>query len=351
MIASPAAQVCHHARARLLLVDDETQNLVLLRRLLHNAGYECIEDTNDSSKVLALYEDFQPDLICLDLNMPGLSGFDLLRQLSDVIPSDSYIPIIMLTGDSTPGTLQSALSLGATDFVMKPFSADEVRLRIRNLLEPRFMHLRLQEQNALLERRVRDRTRALDDSRLEVLERLARAAEFRDDDTGQHIRRVGRIAEQLAQLLGLPAGDVELIARTAPLHDVGKIGIPDGVLLKEGRLTPVEFELMKTHTVIGAEILGGGGTPLVQMAQSIALHHHERWNGSGYPHGLRGTDIPLAARIVGLADFFDALTHERTYRAAWSIPEVLREIEAQSGAHFDPALVSAFKRMPHEQLI
>jgi putative two-component system response regulator len=257
----------------------------------------------------------------------------------------------MLTGDSTPGTLQTALSLGATDFVMKPFGADEVRLRIQNLLEPRFMHLRLQEQNDLLELRVLARTRELDDSRLEVLERLARAADFRDDDTGEHARRVGRTVHLLAQNLGLPSQDVELIARAAPLHDIGKIGVPDGVLLKEGRLTDAEFELMKSHTIIGAEILAGAHTPLMQLAHTIALHHHEKWDGTGYPHGLEHDAIPLPARIVGLADFYDALTHDRPYRAAWPVEEVLAEIDAQNGRHFDPSVVAAFASIPHHELL
>jgi putative two-component system response regulator len=346
--APQAAQLL--TNARVLLIDDEERNLVLLRGLLENAGYRFIAATSDSTKALALYHEFQPDVICLDLNMPGLDGYDVLRQLATVIPANAYLPVLMLTGDSSAGAKQQALALGAKDFVTKPFNGDEVRLRIHNLLVPRFMHLELQQQNVLLEERVRQRTIALEEARMETLERLARAAEFRDDDTGQHTKRVGRGSQLLAEALGLPPEMVELIARAAPLHDIGKIGISDSVLLKPGKLTAEEYALMKTHAVIGSEILAGGRTPLMQLAQTIALHHHERWDGAGYPHGLRESDIPLPARIVALADFFDALSHDRPYRRAWPLADVLREISAQSGHHFDPRVAAAFARLPHDEL-
>lgn len=340
-----------YPHARILLVDDEETNLAMLSRLLKYAGYENLFKTRDAAEVVTLVDSLQPDLICLDLNMPGIDGYEVLRRLGEVIPRTTYLPILMLTGEATPGTLQRALSLGASDFVAKPFEPDEVRLRIHNLLVPRFMHLELQESNRLLESRVRKRTHELEQAQLEMLQRLARASEFRDDETGQHTRRVGRSAALLARCHGLTDEFTDLIAKAAELHDVGKIGVPDGILLKKGKLSDVEFEMMKAHTHIGAEILEGGRTALIQLAREIAGAHHEKWDGSGYPHGLRGEAIPISARIVAIADFFDALTHDRPYRKAWSINRTLQEISSQSGKHFDPNLVSCFLDLPHNELI
>jgi putative two-component system response regulator len=275
----------------------------------------------------------------------------VLARLGPIIPSDSYLPILMLTGDSSSASKQRALSLGAKDFVTKPFDADEVLLRIHNLLVPRFMHLALAGYNQQLEQQVRERTRALEESRLEVLERLARAAEFRDDDTGHHTRRVGRIAGCLAERIGVGPAEVELISRAAPLHDIGKIGVPDQILLKPGKLSVEEFEIMKRHSAIGATILAGGRSTLIQVAAEIAHHHHERWDGSGYPAGLTGDSIPLAARVVALADVFDALSHARPYRAAWPLEEVLAEIHGKAGTQFDAHLVDAFMRLSHAELM
>lgn len=335
--------------ARILIIDDEPSNTAILRRILDRAGYTKLADTNDPLKAVPLFLEFRPDLICLDLHMPGLDGFGVLDQLAPLIPASTYLPILMLTGDSSAQSKQRALSLGAKDFVTKPFEVDEVLLRIRNLLTPRFMHLELAGYNDLLERQVRERTRALEDSRVEVLERLARAAEFRDDATGQHTRRVGQLAGSLARSVGLSLTEVETIVRAAPLHDIGKIGVPDQILLKPGKLDPAEFDIMKRHTSIGAEILAGGRSSLIQMAAEIAHHHHERWDGYGYPTGLRHDSIPLSARIVALADVFDALSHDRPYRPAWPLADVLEEIQRQSGAHFDPELVGPFMELAHEQ--
>jgi putative two-component system response regulator len=337
--------------ARILILDDEAVNVAMLHRILQRAGYTRLAESTDPLQAASLFTEFRPDLVCLDLHMPGLDGFGVLEQLAPLIPATTYLPILMLTGDSSPASKQRALSLGAKDFVTKPFDLNEVLLRIRNLLTPRFMHLELAGYNEALERQVRERTRALEESRVEVLERLARAAEFRDDVTGQHTRRVGQLAGRLARCVGVCQTEIDTITRAAPLHDIGKIGVPDHILLKPGKLDPEEFAIMKRHASIGAEILAGGRSSLIQMAAEIAHHHHERWDGSGYPVGLSRDSIPLPARVVALADVFDALIHDRPYRNAWPLADVLREIQRQSGAHFDPNLVVAFMGLPHVELM
>ena len=279
--------------------------------------------------------------------MPGMDGLAVMDQLNEIAEA-SYLPILMLTGDMTPTARQEALSRGAKDFVSKPFHADEVLLRIRTLLETRFLYFQVQSQNQILEAKVRERTRELEAAQIEIIERLARAAEFRDDNTGQHTERVGQMAALLARQLGLPDPQVSLIRRAAPLHDVGKIGIPDAVLLKLGKLTLEEFELVKTHTTIGARILSGSRFGVLRLAEEIAFSHHERWDGDGYV-GIRQDQIPLAGRIVAVADVFDALTQKRPYKAAWPIVEAIAEIERQRTRQFDPEIVDAFLRVIEQQ--
>ena len=333
--------------ARIMIVDDEAANVDLLKRMLERAGFHKLDSTNDPREAVALYVERRPDLILLDLHMPHLDGLAVMDHLNEIVEA-SYLPILMLTGDMTPEARREALSRGAKDFVNKPFNSDEVLLRIRTLLETRFLYLQIQSQNQMLEAKVRERTRELEAAQIEIIERLARAAEFRDDNTGQHTERVGQMAALLARELGLPDSDVSLIRRAAPLHDVGKIGIPDSILLKLGKLTPAEFELVKTHTTIGARILSGSRFALLRMAEEIAYSHHEQWDGRGYA-GLTGDRIPLAGRIVTVADVFDALTQKRPYKAAWPVEEAVAEIERQRGRQFDPDVVDAFLRIIEQQ--
>lgn len=327
--------------ARILIIDDQPANTLLLEGILEEEDYQAYRSITDSRQALPVFLEYQPDLILLDLQMPHLDGFEVMKQLRARIPPDTFFPILVLTADIHPETKRLALAEGATDFLTKPFDATEVILRIRNLLHTRALHLQLQNQNQVLDKKVRERTLELEETQIEILERLALAAEYRDDDTGEHTQRVGKISARIAKALGMPPADVELIRRASPLHDVGKIAIPDAILLKPGKLTPEEFEQMKTHTALGAKMLSGGRFPLLQMAEEIALTHHEHWDGKGYL-GLEGESIPIAGRIVAVADVFDALTHERPYKKAWSLQEALEEIERQSGRQFDPPIVEAF---------
>lgn len=338
----PTEETSELRQARILIVDDEPTNLRLLTRVLHRAGFSEVQGIANSLEALSGYRSFRPDLILLDLHMPGLDGIALLQQLRASIPSEAYLPILILTGDGGSGPRRAALAQGASDFIVKPFDPPEVILRIRNMLEIRVLHLMLQQQNERLEVKVTARTRDLEESQLEVLERLAVAAEFRDDDTGRHTQRVANVAKVLSGALGLDGHRVDLVQRTATLHDVGKIGIPDEILLKPGRLSPEEFEVMKTHTTIGSKILGGGRSALMRMAELIARSHHERWDGAGYPDRLSGESIPIEARVLAVADFFDALTHDRPYRQAWPLERVRAEIAELRGRHFDPRVVDAF---------
>jgi putative two-component system response regulator len=336
--------------ARILIVDDEEANVLLLERLLGQAGYTNLTSTTDSSAVLPLCAGNPPDLVLLDLHMPSPDGFEVMELLAPWI-EERWLPILVLTADITPEAKQRALSSGARDFLTKPFDRIEVLLRIKNLLDVRFLQLELQKQNRMLDQRVHERTQDLRDARLDVLERLALAAEYRDDDTMEHTRRVGRTSALIACSLGLPEDQIELIRLAAPLHDVGKIGIPDGILLKPGRLTSEEFELMQNHVQIGMSILSGSRSFLLEMSAQIALTHHEWWDGTGYLAGLAGTDIPLAGRVVAVADVFDALTHDRPYKQAWTVDAALEEIRGLSGRQFDPRVVEAFETFEHAELL
>ncbi|MDI4650031.1 HD domain-containing phosphohydrolase [Cohnella hashimotonis] len=333
--------------AKILIVDDQPTNIMLLEHVLRRAGFTNLHSTTDPASAMRLFCELAPDIVLLDLHMPVVDGFEVLRQLCPLIGESSFLPVVVLTADDSPSARKEALHLGASDFITKPLDASEVVLRIGNLLKSRYFYLQLQEQNHTLERRVQERTSELEQAKLEILHLLARTAEYRDDETGQHTQRVGRMARDVAVALGLPQQEVELIEQATPLHDIGKIGISDEILLKPGRFTAEEFEQMKRHTLIGAWILETSLFPVLQVAGEIALTHHEKWNGAGYPRGLSGTDIPLSGRIVSIADFYDALTHERPYKKAWSHEEAIAEIRAQRGVHFDPVVVDAFLDVLH----
>ena len=332
----------------LLIIDDQPENIRLLVRILNQAGYLDITTATDPGRVSELHALCKPDIVLLDLHMPTHDGFAVLEKLAPFTFGPDRLPVVMITGDDSSGVKRKALSLGAKDFISKPFDQAEVVLRIQNLLETRFLHQRLRTQNSELEKKVAARTRELNESQMEMLERLATAVEFRDDDTGDHTKRVGIISGRLAESIGLGAAAADLIRRAAPLHDIGKVGIPDGILLKPGPLTPDERSVMETHTTIGSKMLSKGRSELVRLCQRIARGHHERWDGTGYPDKIAEQAIPLEARIVAVADFFDALTHDRPYRGAWSVSDTLETINGASGSHFDPVVVEALSRIDRE---
>lgn len=327
--------------AQILIADDVEEEVRLLQDILALAGYRHCSSTTDAREVVDLAASLHPDLIVLDFHMPHLDGASVLEQLRSFYSAGNYLPVLVLTGDASFEAKERALKAGARDFLSKPVLPAELLLRMQNLLETRFLYVDQHNQNEILEKRVVERTAELETARIDLVERLARIAEFRDDETHEHTLRVGWLTAALARELGLPETEIQILQRAAPLHDIGKIGTPDAILLKPGRLTPGEFELMKQHTIDGAAILANGQSDLIRMAEKLAQSHHERWDGSGYPFGLHGETIPFSARIVAVADVYDALTHRRPYKPAWPVEAAVAEIIGQSGRHFDPSVVDA----------
>lgn len=337
-------------QSRILIVDDQAPNVLLLERLLAGCGFTNVVSTTVSAEVARMCAQEEPDIVLLDLQMPAPDGFEVMGLLEERINANTRLPILVLTADVSRETKERALSSGASDFLSKPFDVTEVYLRIRNLLTTRFLQMELQRQNATLEMRVAERTRELEQARFEILQRLALAAEYRDDATYEHTERVARMAAALATRLGLSDEEVQLMRLAAPLHDIGKLGVADAILLKSGRLSEVELDVMRTHTTVGAAILAGSTSDVLQLAEQIALTHHEWWDGSGYPNGLSGISIPSCGRIVALADVFDALTHARPYKEAWPVERAVEEVHLLRGRQFDPDVVDAFDALDLDQL-
>jgi putative two-component system response regulator len=330
-----------HADARILIVDDEPSIVRLLGRALEDVGYSSPQGFTDPTEALARFDAIAPDLIVLDINMPVMTGYDFLSDLSQRLNEDTFLPVLMISGLPEPETRLQALQAGANHFLTKPIDLKVFTAHVRSLLETRFMSLRVNDVRGVLEELVRRRTAQLQQAHIEILDRLGRVAEYRDDATGKHTDRVGELCGLIARELGLPQDRADLIARTATLHDLGKVGISDSVLLKTGPFDDNERESMRKHSALGAKLLSGGTSELVQMAEEIALFHHERWDGEGYPCALEADEIPMTARIVAVADAFDALTHIRPYKDAWPVPEAITEIERESGGQFDPQVVDA----------
>ena len=327
--------------ACILVVDDEPANLKLLDKMLRSQGYQRLVLVDDPRVVIDLYRITQPALILLDINMPHLDGYQVMAQLKAM--NDPLLPpIVILTAQHDKDSMLRALAAGARDFIGKPFDRNELLMRVRNLLEAQMAHSLLHDQKAVLEDMVRARTEALRRTRLQIVQRLGRAAEYRDEETGSHILRMSHSCALLARAIGWSEADCDLILNASPMHDIGKIGIPDAILLKPGKFEPPEWEIMKTHAAIGGKLLEGDDSTLICMAREIALTHHEKWDGSGYPNGLAGEAIPQSGRIAALADVFDALTSVRPYKQAWTVEAAVGYIKDNSGKHFDPALVEVF---------
>ncbi len=329
-------------KERILIVDDTPDNIDLLVGVLQS-DYEIMAAINGERALKIARSANKPDMILLDIMMPGMDGYEVCRQLK-ADPATSEIPVIFITAKTEVADETQGFALGAVDYITKPISPPIVRARVHT-------HLTLHDQRRAMAREVRDRTRELNETRLEIIRHLARAAEFRDKDTGTHIIRMSHYSRLLGQAYGGNEEWVDRLFNAAPMHDVGKIGIPDHILLKPGKLDEAEWEVMKRHTTYGGEIIGDNPSPLLRMARDIALTHHERWDGTGYPAGLKGEEIPLEGRIVALADVFDALTSVRPYKQAWTVEAAVAEMRQGAGQHFDPHLVTLFERILPDCLI
>ncbi|WP_431484655.1 HD domain-containing phosphohydrolase [Pseudomonas solani] len=327
---------------RIVIIDDITANMRLLESSTRAFGLHHVQGFSDSAEGLEWLIHNPWDLLILDLDMPAPDGFEILRRLGD--RNRSRRPVIILTALGDPESRRRGFELGANDYLTKPVDLPELLLRIRNCLQLAYATEHLENMNQDLEAKVRTRTAQLKESYRAGIRALSRAACYRDNDTGDHILRIGEFAALLAATIGMPESWCETLRLAAPMHDLGKIGIADSILLKEGPLTLEERTAMMEHPRIGYSILHEeGGTELIDMAAEIAYCHHEKWDGSGYPRGLAGDAIPLAARIVALCDVYDALRMDRPYKRAWSPERAQAHILEQSGRHFDPQLVEALQ--------
>lgn len=351
-----------HNKAKIMVVDDSKLERKLMAAYLMPHGYEVIEVQNGNA-ALATVKTTPPDLIVLDLILEGMSGLEICRELKQS-EDTRLIPIVMVTAYGDKQSRVAGLEAGADDFLIKPVDRGELVARVKSLLKVKayYEYARLKDYYQNLEDAVKEKTAQLESALnklqetnlsltqayLDTLYRLSVAAEYRDEDTAGHIKRISHYSAVIAAKLGVSPELTEMIFRASPLHDVGKIGIPDHVLLKAGKLSAAEWEIMRRHTVIGAKILGGSNNRLLQVAEQIAISHHEKFDGSGYPFGLAGQKIPLVGRIVALADVFDALTNKRVYKPIYSNEEALRIIRQSSGNHFDPEVVEAFFKATDE---
>ena len=323
------------SKLRILVVDDVPDNIEVLRGVLHN-DYLVLAAIN-GTKALEISRSRQmPDMILLDVMMPGIDGYEVCRRLK-ADSRTAHIPVIFVTGMGEAESEIKALELGAVDYITKPIIPTVVKARVKT-------HFALYDQNRELERQVQERTKELHRTRLQIIQDLGRAAEYKDNETGMHVMRMSNYTRLLAKATGMGENAVELVFNAAPMHDVGKIGIPDNILLKPGKLNEEEWAIMKTHPAIGAEIIGEAhDSDLLKLAATVAMTHHEKWNGTGYPKGLAGEEIPIEGRIVAVADVFDALTSERPYKKAWSVEDAINLIRREAGGHFDPLLIPLFE--------
>lgn len=330
-----------NSKQLVLVVDDTPENIEILGSILRPT-YEVKAALNGERALKIARTEPCPDMILLDIMMPGMDGYEVCEHLKND-PSTSDIPVIFITAKDDTADEEHGFELGAVDYITKPISPSIVMARVKT-------QLALYDQNRVLSARIQERTEELNQTRLKIIQRLGRAAEYRDNETGYHVIRMSHYARIIAKAYGGNSAWVDRVFNAAPMHDVGKIGVPDHILLKPGKLDADEWETMKKHAEFGAEIIGDDDDALLQMSHTIALTHHEKWDGSGYPHGLKDKEIPLEGRIVAIADVFDALTSERAYKRAWSVDEAVALITDSAGSHFDPDLVSLFQEVLPEIL-
>jgi putative two-component system response regulator len=325
-------------QVRVLIVDDLPIIRFSLQRILTKAGYHCRE-AEDVPQALVALESEAVDLVLCDIQMPGASGLDLVRALQPRIPDTS---VVMVSSTEDAETAIECLQQGAFGYVLKPFQPREILVQVNAALRRRMLEIAFRDREAQLAKKVREQTDEIRNSREEIALRLIAASEHRDHETGSHVRRIGLYAAEMANLLGWDQDAIDTIRSAAPMHDIGKIGVPDAILQKPGALTGEEWVAMRRHTNMGATILKGSSVPFIQMGASIAIGHHEKWDGSGYPKGLKGEAIPLAARITTLVDVFDAASSRRHYKESWPEEQVVELIQKGRGVHFDPDLVDLF---------
>lgn len=326
--------------SRILIIDDQFTSRQILEELVASLGEGTTTDSfADPVVALAWTRSNPPDLVLTDYKMPYMNGVEFTRRFRQLYPET---PLVMITALGDRSIRYQALEAGATDFLTKPVDHIECRARCRNLLTLREQQMLIKDRANWLEERVNKATQEIRTRELETLLRLAKAGEYRDEETGGHILRMANFSRLIAERLGLSKDECQVIEIAAPMHDIGKIGIPDGILLKPGKLNAEEFRSMQNHARIGYEILKDSPSQYLQMGAIIAYGHHEKFNGQGYPNGLAGEAIPLPARIVAVADVFDALTSQRPYKHAWSVQDAVEYLQAQQGRHFDPACVQAF---------
>jgi putative two-component system response regulator len=326
-------------KCKILVVDDVKTNLDVLVQTL-GKHYQ-LAVAMDGKKALDYAFNNFPDLILLDVMMPEVDGFEVCRKLKKN-PITREIPVIFITAVNTSDEKTNGFKIGAVDYITKPFDPIEVKARVNTHLKLKLHQEEIKNHNIILEEKVKERTKELVETKIEILERLALAAEYRDHETGKHIKRMSEYCMLLGKSIGLSKTEYNIISLASTMHDLGKIGIPDSILTKPGKLTENEMAIMRTHSEIGAKILSGSKSKLLRVAETICLTHHERWDGTGYPRGLKEDEIPLAGRIVCICDVFDALISERPYKTAWPIEKAIKEVQSGSGSFFDPRLVACF---------
>ncbi len=324
------------------VADDVPSNIIFVKEIFAKEQNIVIKDAKDGKDLLNQIEkEGMPDLILLDLMMPVMNGFDVLSKLKDG-REKNYFPIIVISGLSEQQNIINALSLGADDYLMKPFFMDELRLKVNNMLKLKEHREFLNKSLEVMQVDRLEKIKLLEQTQIEITKRLGMASEFRDNETGKHIERIADYAELMAEEIEMSREEKVMLQYAAPMHDVGKIGVPDQILLKPERLTKTEFEIIKLHTVIGSRILSGTAVPLLELAREIAISHHERWDGKGYPFGIEGDKIPMSGMIVAVTDVFDALTSERVYKKACPIDKALDYLKSQREKQFCPDVVDAF---------